>query len=167
MERAKHQEKLGWISGIAAFGFCVFLLQTPDHVDITNNSQICFHTPHTNKKEEEPLLFPFFVQLRSLCSFLLSRKVKEVKIRENFVILVLKINSSTFKVEFLSLAVECLFSEKSWELLELQTYQPTSHALPGWAVAKAASGSEFYVVGFFLMFCDHQNLLQQRFNIGF
>lgn len=107
-------------------------------------------TPLTQtKRRRSPFLFPFFAQLRSLHSFLLSKTAKEVKIREKFVILVLKISSSVFKVEFLSLATEYLFTEKYWEFLELQTYQATSQALPGWAVTKAASDSEFYVVFFF------------------
>lgn len=76
-------EKLGWISCIAAFvlklllGFVCFSYK-PEHVGITDHSQICSHPPHTNKKEKEPLLFPFFAQLRSLRSFLWSRRAKEV-----------------------------------------------------------------------------------------
>lgn len=82
-ERVEHREKLGWISCIAAFvlklllGFVCFSYK-PEHVGITDHSQICSHPPHTNKKEKEPLLFPFFAQLRSLRSFLLSRGAKEV-----------------------------------------------------------------------------------------
>lgn len=138
MGREERKEKLSWIPCVAVFvpklllgsGLLCFHYK-PEPADITNNSQICFHPPYTNKKEKEPLLFPFFVQLRSLHSFLLSRRAKEEKIREKFVILILIINSSTFKVKFLSLAIEYFFTEKYWKFLELQTYQATSQAFPG------------------------------------
>lgn len=112
-------------AAVGLWGFVCFHYK-PEHADITNNSQFYFHPPYTNKKEKEPILFPFFVQLGSLHCFLLSRRAKEEKIREKFVILILTINSSTFKVKFLSLAIEYLFTEKYWKFLELQTYQATS-----------------------------------------
>lgn len=139
MGREEHKDKLGWISCVAVFVpklqlgsgvLCVFITNQ-EPADITNNSQIYFHPPYTNKKEKEPILFPFFVQLGSLHCFLLSRRAKEEKIREKFVILILTINSSTFKVKFLSLAIEYLFTEKYWKFLELQTYRATSQAFPG------------------------------------
>lgn len=103
MGSVEHQKKLGWIiSGIAAFGFCVFLSQT----------RACWHhwqfpdlfSPLSHKQKgggapSIPIFCPAQVSP-------LSRRAKEVKIREKFFILVLKINSSTFKIDFLSLAVK-------------------------------------------------------------
>lgn len=65
-------------AAVGLLGFVCFYYK-PEHVGITDHSQICLHPPHTNKKEKEPLLFPFFVQLRSFHGFLLSRRAKEVK----------------------------------------------------------------------------------------
>lgn len=106
-------------------------------------------TPLTQTKRRRSPFYSHFLPSSGLSvAFYWAEEPRKWISREKFVILVLTVDSSMFKVEFLSLAIEYLFTEKYWEFLELQTYQATSQAFPGQAVTRAASGSEFYVVVF-------------------
>lgn len=58
--RVEHQEQLGWSSGVAAFGFCVFLAQKPEHGDIMTIPRFLF-TPLTLTKRRSCPFYSHFL----------------------------------------------------------------------------------------------------------